>query len=54
MLSKQTQNIRCGTLQAAWEVDEARNLAAKAEADAAGLRAAMDAARIRHIEQLTK
>ena len=41
-------------LQAAWEVDEARDSAAKAEADAAGLRAALDAARTRHFDQLSK
>lgn len=40
--------------QAAREVDDARNAAAKAEAEAAGLRAALDAARTRHFEQLTK
>lgn len=41
-------------LQAAREVDDARNAAAKAEAETAGLRAALDAARTRHFEQLTK
>ncbi len=41
-------------LQAAHEVDDARNSAAKTEAEATGLRAALDAARIRHFEQLTK
>lgn len=35
-------------------MDDARNAAAKAEAEAAGLRAAVDAARTRHFEQLTK
>lgn len=41
-------------LQAAREVDDARNAAAKAEAEAGALRAALDAARTRHFEQLTK
>ena len=41
-------------LQGAREVDDARNAASKAEAEAAGLRAALDAARTRHFEQLTK
>lgn len=44
----------CTCLQAAREVDDARNAAAKAEAEAVGLRAALDAARSRHFEQLTK
>lgn len=41
-------------LQAAHEVDDARNAAAKTEAEATGLRAALEAARNRHFEQLTK
>jgi hypothetical protein len=41
-------------LQAAHEVDDARNSAAKTEAEATGLRAALEAARNRHFEQLTK
>ncbi len=41
-------------MQAAREVDDARNSAAKAEAEATGVRAALDAARTRHFEQLTK
>ena len=41
-------------LQAAREVDDAHHSAAKAEAEASGLRAALDAARTRHFEQLTK
>lgn len=45
---------RAVEVQVAWEVDEARSLAAKAEADAAGLRAALEAARGRHLEQLTR
>ena len=44
----------CTCLQGAREVDDARHAAAKAEAEAAGLRAALDAARTRHFEQLTK
>lgn len=35
-------------------MDDAHNAASKAEAKAAGLRAALDAARTRHFEQLTK
>ena len=42
------------TLQGAREVDDARNAASRAEAEAAGLRVALDAARNRHFEQLTK
>ena len=41
-------------LQAAREIDDAHNSAAKAEAEASGLRAALDAARNRHFEQLTR
>jgi hypothetical protein len=41
-------------LQAAHEVDDVRNSAAKTEAEATGLRAALEAARNRHFEQLTK
>ncbi|KAL0020086.1 hypothetical protein WJX79_009298 [Trebouxia sp. C0005] len=40
--------------KAAHEVDDARNSAAKTEAEATGLRAALEAARNRHFEQLTK
>ena len=44
----------CASLQAAQEIDESRNEAAKAEAEATGLRAALDAARDRHFEQLSR
>ncbi|DBA92530.1 TPA: hypothetical protein ACH3X1_002761 [Trebouxia sp. C0004] len=40
--------------KAAHEVDDARNSAARVEAEATGLRAALEAARNRHFEQLTK
>ncbi len=48
------QHLSLELLQAAHEVDDARNSAAKIEAEATGLRAALEAARNRHFEQLTK
>ena len=47
-------NMGLTHLQAAREVDDARHEASKTEAEVAGLRAALDSARARHFEQLTK